>query len=362
MDSESPTLAQRARRDWAVIAAWIAGISAVLGFLGTVTGTFSSIREHFRQHSEYDAQMTLAHTQLSQGEYKAAVDTYGDILKADPLNRAAQDAQVNAAEQWAENFTVPVNEGQDPGPVAAPLLDEIFAVLDAGLARAKGTQAADVQAHVGWTHWLNQHIGEREFGNAAQQNLQAALAADPNNVYANAMLGNILLQTDGDFHQAVQHLNTAVATGKARPFVRDLQIAGLLHLDEPGARAELVRAVNDMRKNNEPLDDDTKARIGGWCFDPGVTNRAELAEALGAVPPDEAWQTYLWLDASRGSEDASAGRHRAMVHDFIQANLLEVSGKPQDALARYRALQTQLKGQGSTMQSAVDEAVKRLTH
>ena len=37
----------------------------------------------------------------------------------------------------------------------------LIAILDAGLARTKGAAAADVQSHLGWAHWLNQHIAER---------------------------------------------------------------------------------------------------------------------------------------------------------------------------------------------------------
>ena len=81
------------------------------------------------------------------------------------------------------------------------------------LSRApSGTAAADVQAHLGWAHWLNQHVAEREFppNAAAERNFRAALATDPSNVYANAMLGNWMTITVEVSTEAVEHFNSAI--------------------------------------------------------------------------------------------------------------------------------------------------------
>jgi hypothetical protein len=214
-----------------------------------------------------------------------------------------------------------------------------------------------VQAHIGWAHWLNHQIAEREFGPVAEQDLRAALGTDPSNVYANGMLGNLMLRNGGSFTEAIQHFNSAVSTGKARPFVRRLQFGGLIYLDEKGARAEIIKAANDMRKAGEFLDQRYKTRILSSCFNPIVTDHGELAECLSAVPPDDAWATYIWVD---DQTDDSEGRQR--VHDFIKANLLELSGKRQDALAKYRALQQELKNGSGTMKNSTDAAVARLSH
>src|SRR6201999_2216636 len=95
-----------------------------------------------------------------------------------------------------------VPEGQNAAGAAGPQLDQLFAILDAALGKRKAAQAADVEAHLGWAHWLNQHIAEREFGPIAEHDLRAALALDPTNVYANAMLGNWMLQNGGNFAEA----------------------------------------------------------------------------------------------------------------------------------------------------------------
>jgi tetratricopeptide (TPR) repeat protein len=349
-----------AKKAWPLIMSWVGSISALIGLFVSLVGGVTWYENHHKQHSERQEQMALAQAQANEGEYQASIQTYGDILKGDSLYRPALDQQLNTTMLWVENFHVVARESQSAADLSAPALDQIMAILNSGLTRAKGSQAADVQAHLGWTHWLNQHIAEREFGNGAEQNLRAALASDSSNVYANAMLGNWMLQTGGSFVEAIQHLNTAVSTGKARPFVRSLQLGGLIYHDTPGARAELIKSANDMRKSSEPLDEENKRRILGFCCDPTVTDHAELVESLSAAPPDEAWKTYLWLDDKQ--QVGQAQKSQDLVRDFIAANLLEISGKRQEALEKYRSLRRELANQGSTMKNSVDVAIARLSH
>jgi tetratricopeptide (TPR) repeat protein len=343
---------------WKTVMAWVGGASAILGLIGALSGWFHTFSSHHTQSAETKALMATAASQEKQGEYEASVKTYGQVLKNDPVNAEVLDAQLNTTMEWVENFQVLVPEGQSASGAAGPLLDEIMPVLDAGLARSKGTRAADVQAHLGWAHWLNWHVAEREFGSSAEKNLRAAIELDKTNVYANAMLGNWMLQNHGSFQEAIGHFNTAVATGKARPLVRQMQIGGLLGDEVPGARAEIVKAANDMRKNNEPLDDGKKHRVLTFCCNTTMTSQADLVESLSAVPTDDAWKTYLWLD---GDDADPSDKTQGLNREFIQANLLEISGKRGEALEKYKALQQELKDRNMAMKSRVDEAVKRLT-
>jgi hypothetical protein len=126
-----------------------------------------------------------------------------------------------------------------------------------------------------------------------------------------------------------------------------------------GARAELVKAVNDMRKNGESLDAGEKRRVMGFCYDSGVTNSKELAESLSAVPEDDGWKTYLWLDDAQ--EGDQMGKTQSLNRDFIYANLLEVSGKRTEALEKYRLLQRDPETKHFSFKDRVDDAVKRLS-
>jgi tetratricopeptide (TPR) repeat protein len=359
MDND-PQPESRVKRDWGLFMGGVGSVSALIGLCITITGGVTWYMTHRNQHAESKAKMALAQAQEKQGEYQASVQTYADLLKTDPLYGPALDQQLSATMLWTENFSVTVDEGQSPSNLAAPLLDQIMLILDAGLTRSNGTQAADVQAHIGWAHWLNRHVAEREFGPLAEQNLRAALATDPSNVYANAMLGNWMIQNGGSLSEAIQHFDTAVSTGRVRPFVRTFQLSGLRDRDETGARAALVKALNEMRQGGEPIDEGDKRHMLGFCFDPIRTNHTDLVESLSAVSPADAWQTYLWLDDQPQNDDYQR-KSQQTVHDFIAANLLEISGKRQESLEKYRLLQTELKGQGSSLDDSVAAAIARIS-
>jgi tetratricopeptide (TPR) repeat protein len=358
MDNDPQPTESRAKREWGLFMGGIGSISAIIGLCVTIGGGVTWYITHRNQHAQSDAKMALAQAQARQNEYQASVQTYADILKADPLYRAAQDRQLDETMVWAENFSVLVPEGQDTSAAAAPLIDEIMPILDAGFTRATGTRNADIQAHIGWAHWLNHHIAAREFGSSAEQNLRAALVTDPSNVYAHAMLGNWMIQNNRSFNEAVEHFNAAVATGKVRPFVRTFQLSGLRDSDDTGARAALVKAMNDMRKDGEPIEEEDKYRILEFCFNNAVYNRADLVESLSAVSPDDAWQTYLWLDDQK-TQDA---KRQQIVHEFIAANIAEISGDKQKSLDEYRVLQKELKNQEGAMLNSVNQAIARLSH
>ena len=342
-----------------IILTWVGAATAVLGLIGSLSGWFQKFDTHRKQRAQLSAQMAVAQGQWKRGEYPASVRSYGEVLKTDPLYSPALEGQLDAAMSWVENFQVLGRDGDKAAEAAGPLLDEIMPVLDAGLARSKGSRAADVQAHLGWAHWLNWHIAEREFSPAAEKNLRAALELDESNVYANAMLGNWMLQNHRNFREAIGHLNAAAATGKARPLVRGMQVGGLLHDEVRGARGELVKALNDMRKNGEELDEGEKHRIVGFCFSPVVTDAKELAESLSAIAADDAWKTYLWLDDAK--DEGGMERTEALNRDFIYANLLEISGRRTEALEKFRQLQRNPETRNFSFRDRVDEAVKRLS-
>ncbi len=341
---------------WPLVMTWTARVSALIGLFASLAGGVTWLVTHHRHDAERKAKMDLAETQAEQQDYQAAMASYGEILKADSSYAPALDGQLHTAELWVENFHVLGQEGQDTSAAAGALLDQIMPVLDAGLARSKGSDTADVQAHIGWAHWLNQKIAEREFGSATEDNLHAALKTDPKNVYANAMLGNLILQGRGDLSKAMGYLDTAVATGRVRPWVRGMELGGLRFLDEKGACAAQMHVANDMRKNSEPMDRSRKKDILGACLTPTMADPSELAGALSAVSSDDAWKTYLWLDDQPQDPDADK-----LTHEFIQASLLEVSGDRAGALAMFKHLGQELKNTPYTMIDAVNEAIVRLS-
>jgi tetratricopeptide (TPR) repeat protein len=316
---------------------WLIG-AALLALLVVVAANFGLGPWHGAHERKIRIAQLLktAGTQASQNEYESAFQSYRQVLAIDLANPAALTGQVAAAMLWLENFHVLTPEGQKAEDIAAPMLAQLKAVLEAGLARTGGhdTRAADILAHLGWAHWMNEKIAFKEFGNAERFFTQA-LAIDPSNVFANAFLGNWLLQTHGDSQQALAHFQTALATGKQRALVRSMQLGGLYLNQDPGMRAAFIKALNDVRVNHEPLDANLRDRVS-YLYSPTVSDAAELRETLAAVPPDDAWKTFEWLNRARPGE---APVHR----DFVHASLAELAGNRAAALAEFKTLKGELR-------------------
>jgi tetratricopeptide (TPR) repeat protein len=304
-----------------------------------------------------DQLLHTARAQAEQTEYESAFASYQQILQFDSGSKAAQDGQVDAAMRWLENFHVLAPEGQKAEEIAAPQLAQLKGVLEAGLARTTGkdTRAADILAHLGWVHYMNEKIAFKEFGNA-ERYFQQALAIAPTNVYGSAFLGNWLLQTGGDRVQALSHFQTALTTNQERSLVRSMQLGGLYLNEAPGMRGELVKALNEMRVNHEPLDRSLQGRLS-YLYSSTVSTAAELREVLTAVPVEDAWKTYLWLHPERPGDTT-------VERDFVKANLTEISGDRTKALAEFKALAIALRAQhfDGRIADYTAAAITRLSH
>ena len=242
--------------------------------------------------------------------------------------------------------------------IAGPPLAEIIAVLEAALARTggRGPRAGDVLAHLGWAHWLNQRLAYKEFGPAAERTLRHSLTVDPTNVFAHAMLGNLLLQTRSDTAEAIRHFDAAEKTKQQRPLLRQMQLGGMIYNHDSGIPAALMRVLNQMRINGETISGRQRSRLMTY-FRPG--NSDELQEMLSAVPASDAWATFLWLD------DPSAGdemKYEGFRRDFIHARVLELEGKAAEALALLTELERKMRSTRSPGRflDDVTKASKRL--
>jgi hypothetical protein len=361
IDSRTASALKNGRRGKWISAAVVAGIVLVLA---AVFG-FSALdrwNDYRARNSAVSALLDTARTQENREEYESAFRSYQKALTADPTNRNIAELQADAAMGWLRNFHVLVPEGASAEDLAGPVLAELIGVLDTALARTagQGLRAANVLAHIGWAHWLNQRIAHKEFGPAAERDLRESLRLDDNNVFANAMLGNWIIQNHGSTVEALRRLKAAVNTGKERPFVRRMQLGAMVYDRDPQLAQALIRVANDMRKNGEPIDDVYKRRILS-AYSPTVNDADELRRTFSAVPPDDAWATFLWLDRPEAAADDS--QERRLRHQFIHASILELDGKSQQALVAFTDLQRELKARGydGRIATHVAGAVKRLS-
>ncbi|HUK34024.1 MAG TPA: hypothetical protein VLV86_08955 [Vicinamibacterales bacterium] len=327
------------------VGAVAAVVSLLLG-LNQLTGVVQNFRVHRKEFSEA---MASGDQEQRRGDNAAAFRSFKRAAELDPIDRAAQTRETQAAMLWLE--TVHATQGQSFTDVA----NQVLPVLDAALTKAQGATAGDILSHIAWANFLKYREGVRE-GINVDENLKAALTADPNNAYGHAMSGFWMLWQGGDVKAAAAHFSAALATGRDRPYVRQLQLSALINGDSPEYDAEALRAANDMRKSGETIDTDLRQRIFWNCFTSHLHSREELVSSLSAVSPADVQATYDWLDDHQ--PDAVKAASRA----FVEANLTEIQGRRADALVQYQALQKQLRNTNITLASAVDVAVARLAH
>jgi hypothetical protein len=337
------------------ILAWIGVVTAVIGLITGLSGLVGPLKGWWKTGRQSQALLATAQRQEELGEYSAAMDTLAEILKTSPGNTQALHTQLDVAMAWIEDIRIPRHGRDQVAPQARVIFDRLTPVLEGGLGTAKGYRAADVVAHLGWLNFLKSNITEQ--GGIMESHFREALRMDPENVYANAMIGEWLLLPPASLEEAKAHFATALKSGKAKAFVRGCQLEGMIYNEEPGVRAELIRVANEMRKDNDPISDANKGRIHSY-FSTTVTTDAELREVVFVAPPDEVWATYEWVSPPL----SQASDFDKMERRFIQANIDEVSGKREEALQIYRSLEKEIKDPNVRIAQRVRDAVKRLSH
>jgi len=105
------------------------------------------------------------------------------------------------------------------------------------------------------------------------------------------------------------------------------------------------------------MDDRARRRILS-AYDPTVNSAEELSETLSAVPPDDSWATYQWLEA--GTKERVSFRPQ---HDLIQASIMELRHNQEDARKAFEKLRVELQrgGYDGRIVTYVDSAIKRLS-
>lgn len=294
-------------------------VTTVIGLITGLSGLMGPLKGWWKQGHQSRALLVTAQRQQELGEYSAAMDTLDEILRATPGDKQALHARLDIAMAWIEEMRIPRHGVDEIAPQAREIFDRLSPVLEGGISTAKGYRAADVVAHLGWLNFLKAKIIGQ--GGIMESHFREALRMDPNNVYANAMMGEWDLQPPANLEEAKTHFATALKSGKAKSFVRACQLEGMIYNEEPGVRAELIRVANQMRKDNDPISDDDKSRIHG-NFSMVVGTNAELRDVVSAVPPDEVWATYEWIHPQIADASVSDNWERR----FIRANIDESPG------------------------------------
>jgi hypothetical protein len=284
---------------------WVGGITAGISLLLGIQQVVSWIGDGMQRRREVTTLVEMARAQSARSAHAeawASLDRAGQVRPDTEFT----DARVDVAFAWLQDAR------PGPGKEFRTITDVVTPALDRALVTAKEARRADLLAHLGWATFLRTRDGES--GDPAAR-YDEALALDPGNVYANAMLGHWLLWRGGEIADARERFATAVrGPASTRPFVRRLQLAALMNRGE-SADGELLRVATDMRRGGE----------AGTAIPPNVANyiywiytmrygRAGAARPVdaGEVPPADVKATFEWILPMSESAQNSPGLTEAV--------------------------------------------------
>ena len=289
------------------IGAATAVISLILGARQLIT-IATDRAQRSRESAEFTA---LARQQASRNEFAEA---WRSLDRAEERSRteATDAARLDVAFRWLE-------EGR-PGPDQpfSRITDAVVPALDRALLNPQHPRRADTLAHLGWATFLKWR--ETGTGDPAPLYTQA-LEIDPHNVYANTMLAHWLMWRGQPLSAARPYFDAAISSGTQRPFIRRFQLAAVGNRNDDAGDAELIRVVNSMRQQNEPLDD-RSARAAYAVFQRryGPRPRATDTAAIDVPLPDQL-ATFNWLAGMPGVSG------RAEVDEVVVATLNNAIGR-----------------------------------
>lgn len=214
-------------------------------------------------------------------------------------------------------------------------------VLLQGLARAAGNErTADLRAHIGWGEYLRGRDGMASADPAAHW--KRALADDPGNAYAHAMLARQMLDKPGRLGEARPHFAAALASSRNRAFVRAMQLNATLG-GPPDLVAYAVTVADEMRRAKEPMRTDHRDRLWSYAFGTSLLNADSRSAVLAALPPADLLATF---DALFPQATVSADR-RALWR-FNRATLQAQAGDRAGARDGFESVASEMRASGQT--------------
>ncbi|HEV2676409.1 MAG TPA: hypothetical protein VGV37_17920 [Aliidongia sp.] len=318
-------LALRRWADLTNVAKLVGSLSAIIGFAtASITG-YNAIDNYFGHRSEARAAVAAADRQLSAGEYHQAWQANAAALKIDPSNKAAKRQQVAIALRWLEDL--------QPDPIAnhqsfAEAVDPLEQVLVWNETGAQGAALADLQAHIGWAHFLRSRDGSAPVD--IDQEYDHALRADPQNMYGHLYRGYWTVWQHRPLAEARGDLDAAFASGVDPAYSDRVIIAGLFTSADDGNRTAPVDYANRIRKAGRDV-------TGHWgradilkIYEMGLTDMDFLDQVVATIPLDEHPALLDWILGGRLDAD------RRPNADVIKAYILERQGKTAEASQAYR--------------------------
>lgn len=290
------------------------------------------------------------------GKYSAAWDLYARAEARAPGRDDVARGGERLAMAWLDNIRV--TAGKDS---FTSIVDAVEPVLTRCATSADRVRAADCRAHMGWGDFLRGREGAA--GLSPVEHYRKALELDPRNVYAHAMSAFEVNRTRGSIERSREHIQAALAAGRERPYVRHLQIAGLLWRRDGEGERELVSVANAMRTHDDSLHADPVISADRWrlwniYYTQALHGPGGFIDALSGA---DHLATFQWLFPR-----AEIPTDKTNLYLFMLAGFQERAGERTAALATMRGLHDILRRDGSLasggrLPERTVAAVKRLS-
>ena len=334
---------------FSTILKWVGSATAILSLIFGIRELVKPVSEHVHTHRKVDALVVAEEAELKSLDYAAAWRSLEQASQVEPNSEKIRIAQENVAMAWLED--VHLHEGEKYSDIAAKLEP----VLTRGLASTKDSQrSGDLLAHIGWAYFLRSR--DNVFGLDPASDYAQAVQKDPNNPYAEAMWGHLILWNHGRLGDASKHFSAGLVSGRHRDFVRRMQLAALFDCPNDSCDEEIIRVANEVRKEHGTVDADGLGKIFFIYYHKMLSSKSEWTQFLSVVPPAEHVATFHWLfDGVEFDESKSLQR------TCYLAELQEAAGQKEEALANYRTVRAGTVKYPGSLLDAANDGIKRLS-
>ena len=347
---------------------WVGAVTSILSLifgLYQLTNLMAGVRDRQRKIAE---SLNVENSQRAAGDFSRAWSTLQEAAKLadeggklatvmgrlDEVRQRVRLRQEDLAMAWLRDAR------PGPGRAFSDIVNPVLPVLERGLLTATGERKADLLAHLGWADFLR----SRDDGvvRNPEARYREALQLDPGNPYAHANFGHWILWRNGPLEAANREFAAGLKSGRARDYVRSMQFAALQNARTQATDGEILRLVNDMRKNGEAVDERMRARVlsiytAAFFASAVIRNEAAAQRLLAAVPPVEQLETFQALFYGQDFNPSNRSSREVCL-----ATLQEAAGHPEDALRTLQALRSEptfnASGSGARM---VDAGIARLS-
>jgi hypothetical protein len=299
--------------------AWVGSITAVFSLIAGIYGGWAFLSGQIEKRRAVDRLLATEAVQFRTSDYESAWKTLAQAAAVDAGSARVQQAQEDVAMLWLDH--IHVSGDQTFGSIT----EKLTPVLTSGAAAAKSAQRqADLMAHLGWSYFLR------------SRELPSSPDPEPANPYAHAMWGHWILWNHGDAAKAAEHFAAALASPRPglRTYVRAMQLSALNNSDTIEGHVEIIRVVNEVRKEHGDLDPHWPHDILNRYWEYVVTPNDDKGAFLRAVSPADQLDTFDWLLRQTAPNEAGS-----VTNAYIRNALLENAGRRDEALAGYRNLQ-----------------------